>query len=124
VDNPLWTENNIRLAAVINREALRQQQAIFARLQQIRQTMTETSDIINQTLANRSSVQDRMFENYSQALRGVDTYVDSGNNTHVDLPSGFGNVWTNGSDYILSDSPGYNPNMESTGTWTQMTRKR
>ena len=123
VDNPLWTVNNIRLAAVINREALRHQQAVFARLQQIRQTMTETSDIINQTMANRSAAQDRMFEKYSQALRGVDTYVDPVNNRNIDLPSGYGNVWTNGSDYILSDSPGYNPNAGSGGNWTQMNRK-
>lgn len=126
VDNPVWTVNNIRLAAVINREQLRHQQAIFARLQQIRQTQSEISDMIWDTYQNRSKAQDRMFESYSQAFRGVETYVDPVNSRNVELPSGFGNVWTNGSDYILSDSPGYNPNSAGAGggVWTQMNPKR
>jgi len=126
VDNPVWSVNNIRLAAVINREQLRHQQAIFARLQQIRQTQSEISDMIWETYQNRSKAQDRMFESYTQALRGVETYVDPVNSRNVELPSGFVNVWTNGSDYILSDSPGYNPNSAGAGggVWTQMNRKR
>jgi hypothetical protein len=125
VDNPVWSVNNIRLAAVINREQLRQQQAIFARLRQIRETQSEISDMIWETYQNRSQAQDRMFESYSQALRGVETYVDPVNSRNVELPSGYGNVWTNGTDYILSDSAGYNPNVAGPGgTWTQMNPKR
>lgn len=124
VDNPRWTVDNIRLAAVINREQLRHQQAIFARLRQIRETQSEISDMIWQAYRDRSQAQDRMFDNYSQALRGVDTYVDPVNSRDVELPAGFGNVWTNGTDYILSDSAGYDPNVEMNGTWTQMNRKR
>jgi hypothetical protein len=124
VDNPRWTVDNIRLAAIINREQLRHQQAIFARLRQIRETQSEISDIVWQAYKDRSQAQDRMFDNYTQALRGVDTYVDPVNSRDVELPSGFGNVWTNGTDYILSDSAGYNPNAELNGTWTQMNRKR
>jgi hypothetical protein len=33
-------------------------------------------------------------------------------------------VWTNGSEYILSDSPGYNPNVGSNVVWQEMNRKR
>jgi len=126
VDNPVWSVNNIRLAAVISREQLRHQQGIFARLRQIRETQSEISDIISQTYQNKSQAQDRMFDNYTQALRGVETYLDPVNSRNVELPSGFGNVWTNGSDYILSDSSGYNPNVAGAGggTWTQMNRKR
>ena len=123
-ENPLWGVNYTRLAAVITREQLRQQQAIFARLQQIRQTMNEVDDIITQTYQNRSAAQDRMFEKYTQAYRGVDTYIDPGSNRAVELPSGYGNVWTNGSEYILSDSPGYNPNVGSNVVWQEMNRKR
>ena len=65
-----------------------------------------------------------MFDNYSQAYRGVDTYVDPVNNWNIELPTGYDNAWTNGSDYVFSDSPSYNPNVSATGNWTQMTRKR
>ena len=104
-DNPTFNVSYIRLCAVITRENLRQQQAIFARYQQIRQTLQETSDIIWQTYQNRSASQDRIFERYSEALRGVDTYIDPVNNWNVQLPTGYNNAWANGTDYVFSDSP-------------------
>lgn len=123
-DNPVFNVSFTRLCAVITRENLQHQQAIFARYQQIRNTLSETSDIIWQTYQNRSASQDRIFERYSQALRGVDTYVDPVNNYNVDLPTGYNNAWTNGTDYVFSDNPSYNPNTVLSGNWQQMTRKR
>jgi hypothetical protein len=124
-DNPAFNVGYTRMCAIITREKLRQQQAIFARYQQIRQTLAECDDIIMQVYQNRSASFDRMFDNYSQALRGVDTYVDPVNNWNIELPTGYGNAWTNGTDYVFSDSPSYNPNIGGPGgNWTQMNRKR
>jgi len=124
-DNPSFNVGYTRMCAVITREKLRQQQAIFARYQQIRQTLAECDDIIMQVYQNKSASFDRMFDNYSQALRGVDTYVDPVNNWNIELPTGYGNAWTNGTDYVFSDSPSYNPNVGGPGgNWTQMTRRR
>lgn len=123
-DNPVWQVSYTRLCALVTREKLRQQQAIFARYQQIHKTLEECNDIIWQTYQNKSAAQDRMFDSYSQALRGVDTYVDPVNNWNVELPTGYGNAWTNGTDYVFSDSPGFNPNTLSTGNWQKMTPKR
>jgi hypothetical protein len=123
-NNPVWQVSYTRLCAVVTREQLRQQQAIFARYQQIHKTLEETSDIIWQTYQNKSAAEDRIFDNYSQALRGVDTYVDPVNNWNVDLPTGYGNAWTNGSDYVFSENPGFNPNVELNGNWQRMSRKR
>jgi hypothetical protein len=123
-DNPAFNVGNTRLCAIITREKLRQQQAIFARYQQIRQTLSECDDIIMQVYQNKNASFDRMFDNYSQALRGVDTYVDPVNKWNIELPTGYDNAWTNGTDYVFSDSPSYNPNVNAGGNWTQMTRKR
>ena len=123
-DNPAFNVGYTRMCAIITREKLRQQQAIFARYQQIRQTLAECDDIIMQVYQNKSASFDRMFDNYSQALRGVDSYVDPVNNWNIELPTGYNNAWTNGTDYVFSDSPSYNPNVSGGGSWTQMTRKR
>lgn len=123
-DNPSFNVGYTRMCAIITREKLRQQQAIFARYQQIRKTLAECDDIIMQVYQNKSASFDRMFDNYSQALRGVDTYVDPVNNWNIELPTGYDNAWTNGSDYVFSDSPSYNPNVSAGGNWTQMTRRR
>jgi len=124
LENPAFYVSQTRLAAMITRENLRQQQAIFARYRQIRQTLAECDDIIMQVYQNKSASFDRMFDNYSQALRGVDTYVDPVNNWNIELPTGYSNAWTNGTDYVFSDSPSYNPNVSGGGNWTQMTRRR
>jgi hypothetical protein len=123
-DNPAFNVGYTRLCAIITREKLRQQQTIFARYQQIRQTLSECDDIIMQVYQNKNASFDRMFDNYSQALRGVDTYVDPVNKWNIELPTGYDNAWTNGTDYVFSDSPSYNPNVNAGGNWTQMTRKR
>lgn len=123
-DNPVWQVSYTRLCALVTREQLRQQQAIFARYQQIHKTLEECNDIIWQTYQNKSAAQDRMFDSYSQALRGVDTYVDPVNNWNVELPTGYDNAWTNGTDYVFSDSAGFDPNILSSGNWQKMTRKR
>jgi len=123
-DNPVWNVSYTRLCAIVTREQLRQQQAIFARYQQIHKTLEETNDIIWQTYQNKSAAEDRMFDGYIQSLRGVETYVDPVNNRNVDLPTGYDNAWTNGTDYIFSDSPNFNPNLHSSQNWQQMTRKR
>ena len=122
--NPVWSVSYTRLCAVVTREQLRQQQAIFARYQQIHKTLEECNDIIWQTYESRSAAQDRMFESYSQALRGVDSYVDPVTNRSVDLPTGYDNAWTNGTDYVFSESANFNPNVISTGNWQRLTRKR
>ncbi len=123
-DNPVWTVAYTRLCALVTREQLQQQQAIFARYRQIHQTLEECSDIVWQTLQNKSAADDRIFDSYSQALRGVDTYVDPVNNRSVDLPTGYENAWTNGTDYVFSDSPSFNPSALPGGNWQKMARKR
>jgi hypothetical protein len=123
-NNPVWEVSFTRLCAIVTREMLRQQQAIFARFQQIHKTLEECNDIIWQTYQNRSAAEDRMFDSYSQALRGVDTYLDPVSNMTVELPTGYDNAWTNGTDYVFSDNANFNPNVISTGDWHQLTRKR
>jgi hypothetical protein len=123
-NNPVWNVSYTRLCAIVTREKLRQQQAIFARYQQIHKTLEETNDIIWKTYENRSSAQDRMFDGYIQGLRGVETYVDPVNNRNIELPTGYDNAWTNGTDYVFSDNANFNPNLNSTQNWQQMTRKR
>jgi hypothetical protein len=123
-NNPVWSVSYTRLCALVTREQLRQQQAIFARYQQIHKTLEETNDIIWQTYQNKSAAEDRMFDSYIQSLRGVETYVDPVNNRNVDLPTGYDNAWTNGTDYVFSDSPNFNPNLNSSQNWQQLVRKR
>jgi hypothetical protein len=123
-DNPVWAENCIKLSATVTRDQLRQQRAIFNRMQQISKTQSEISDMIMDSYQKRSQAYDRIFDNYSEAIRGVDSYLDPINDRKIELPTGYDNAWTNGSDYIISDDAGFNPNVGSTQNWERMNRQR
>jgi hypothetical protein len=64
---------------------------------------------------------DRSAEKQIQALRGVETYIDPSSNSRVELTSGYQGAWTNGvGDYVLTDSPGFNPARDLGGSWTEL----
>ena len=123
-DNPVWGENVLKLSAMITRDQLRHQQAIFNRMQQLSRTQSEIGDMIMDSYQKRNQAYDRIFDNYSQAIRGVDSYTDPINNWKVEVPTGYDNAWTNGSDYVIAEDPGFNPNIGSTQDWQRMTRQR
>lgn len=123
-DNPRWGVEYTRLLATITREQLRQQEAIFQRMQQIHRTQEEISDMIYEGYQRRSAAQDHIFDNYIQGLRGVETYNDPVNNWKVEIPVGYENAWTNGIDYVFSDNMQFDPNKGTTQNWQKMERQR
>ncbi|MEW6721108.1 MAG: hypothetical protein AB1346_11720 [Thermodesulfobacteriota bacterium] len=124
LENPAWAEAGTRLAATVTREQLRHQQAVFDRMQQIRRSQQEVSDMIVKGYRQRSAAQDRIFDKYSEAVRGVDTYRDPVNDREIQLPTGMRNAWTDGSEYVFSDQSDFNPNVGSNKNWQRMERKR
>jgi hypothetical protein len=69
--------------------------------------------------ANES--QDRISRNYSEYIRGVETYRNPYEDRPIQLPSGYDGVWVNRSgEYLLSNQPGFNPNAGSTTEWRRM----
>jgi hypothetical protein len=63
-----------------------------------------------------------MADDFSNSILGIQSYNNPVDGTTVELPSGYSNAWTNSlGDYVLSDSPSYNPNTESNLNWQQMT---
>jgi len=123
-DNPNWQTSCTKLSAVITRDQINQQNAIFARMQEIHRTQQETSDLIVKSYQQQSAAYDHIFENYDQSIRGVETYTDPDSHSKVELPYGYEDAWTNGTDYIMSGNPGYNPNVGSTQTWQRLARQR
>jgi hypothetical protein len=76
MENPAWSLANIKLAASTTRDQLCQKRGIFNRMQQIRQTQLEVDDMIMDIYKKRNMAYDRIFDNYREAIRDVETYVD------------------------------------------------
>jgi hypothetical protein len=95
------------------------------RLSDVSRTLSDTSDMVMSGYESRSASYDRMSDNWSEAMRGVDSYVTSGGGAGVELPGGYEHAWTNGlGEYVVTDSSFLNPNDYAPGSWERMQRGR
>ncbi len=71
----------------------------------------------------RQEIYDRLSQDWSEAIRGVETYYDPYKGYGVELPSHYAHAWANSrGEYILTDDPNFNPNVDTDSTlnWEQM----
>ncbi len=69
----------------------------------------------------RQAVQDKVVQAQSDGIRGVDRFVDPHSGNEVELPSGYGKAWANNlGEYIVTESPSYDPNVGSNLHWEAM----
>jgi hypothetical protein len=84
----------------------------------------EMMEIITRGYEQRQAVQDRMHDQFSRYIRGVERYVDP-SGRGVDLSAGYRYVWGNGmGEYILTDDPWYDPARTSGQKWTRLDKVR
>jgi hypothetical protein len=93
------------------------------RLSDVSRTLSDTSDMIMSGYQSRSASYDRMSQGWSEAMRGVDSYVDPIGGRSVELPGGYQHAWTNGlGEYVLTDSSFLQPGQFAPGNWAVMRR--
>ena len=73
----------------------------------------------------RQAAKDRAVEDFSDYVLGVDRYTDPHAGREVQLPSGYGHAWANDlGEYIVTESPSFNPNVGSSQHWEPMRPSR
>jgi hypothetical protein len=119
--NPQWFNKYTQLTTYLIQNQIKRINAIGEISRIISKTSNEISDMMMETYTNRQNAYDRISENFSQTIRGVDPYYDPIEQKTVELPSGYDNAWTNSrGEYILADDPNFNPNVESNLNWQPM----
>jgi hypothetical protein len=122
--SPRWFSKYNQVVEYLIQQQIRQIHSVGELSRIISRTHNEISDMMMETYNNRQQVYDRLSENFSQYVRGVDEYYDPVEQRRVELPSGYNEGWVNGlGEYILSDNPNYNPNVESNQSWQRMEKK-
>jgi hypothetical protein len=120
--NPAWTAVVQQVSQGLTSNTINSIHQIGALSHQISRNFNEVSDMNMKGWEERSAVYDRVSENFSQTIRGVDPYYDPNTGQNVELPSGFTQAWSTPlGEYIVSDDPNFNPNIGSTQTWTPLT---
>jgi hypothetical protein len=113
VSNFLSNMNNIAVQGAMERSRI------------WREAGQQISATISESYQRQQAVQDRAAQQFSQAIRGVETYADPATGTRVELSGGYDNAWVNGrGEYLLSDSPGFNPAVALQENWRQLKKVR
>ena len=90
----------------------------------ISQTHNEISDTMHQSWQRRQASEDRIHKQWTQSMRGVEEYHNPIEGRPVELPGGYREAWINGNgEYILSDNPNFNPNVQAGGDWRKLQRQ-
>lgn len=73
---------------------------------------------------SRQATYDRLATDRSRQIRDVDAYYDPHKEEVVELPAGYGNAWANNlGEYIVTEDPGFNPNIDSNLHWEPMPQR-
>jgi len=77
-----------------------------------------------QHFKTRGDVYDEVSQKFGDNTLGIDRYYDPHEGKEVELPSGYNYAWSNNNgEYIMSDSPNFNPNVGSNLHWEPLKRK-
>ncbi len=123
--NLQWFNKYNQVVQMLVQQQIRNIQRVGELSRYIAKTSNEISDMMRKSYEERQASQDRINQNFSQYIRGVETYRDPDRGESVELPSGYNNAWYNGStnEYLVTESQLYNPNVEASGNWTKLEKK-
>lgn len=119
--NPKWFAKVVNTKEQLAQAAIRGIQAI-GRIGDI--AARAGSDLREEQQADwerRQAAKDKAVENFGDYVLGVERFTDPHADKEVQLPSGYGHAWANDlGEYVLTDDPSYNPNIESNQHWQEM----
>ncbi len=123
--NPVWYSKYNQVIEYLAQQQIQQIKSIGQLSRILSQTSNEISDMMMESYNQRQQVNERISENFSQYIRGVDVYYNPLESKRVELPAGYDNVWVNSlGEYVVSDNPNYNPNVGSNLTWQKIERAK
>lgn len=122
--NPLWYSKYSQVIEYLARMQIQRIHSVgeFSRI--LSQTRNEISDMMMESYNQRQEVNDKINQNFSDYMLGIDRYYDPYSEQQVELPSGYKQAWANNlGEYIVSDDPDFNPNQVSNQNWQELERK-
>jgi hypothetical protein len=117
-----WLNKYNQLVYYLIQNQIKQIQSIGQLSNILAQTSDEISDSNLKDWEQRQSVNDQIATDFCNQILEIQPYNNPIDGTTVDLPSGYSSVWTNSlGEYVLGDSPSFNPNIGSNMDWQPMT---
>jgi hypothetical protein len=123
--NPPWFAKVVNTKEILAQKTMKGIKAIGKIGESVAQAGSKMREDQQRDWERRQQVYDRIARNASDNIRGVDRYYDSRAGKEVELPSGYGTAWANNlGEYVVTESPSYNPNVGSNLHWEQLSPVR
>ena len=121
--NPDWFNRYIQISNGMIQNQIGHINQIGQLSRSISQSNNQISDMIMSSYYQRQETMDHISANFSQTIRGVDEYYSPFEDHGVELPGGYDHAWANAlGEYIVTDDPNFNPNINSNQKWEPMRR--
>ncbi len=118
--NPEWANRVLQNALAIQQIELK---GVRDRSRIISQSANEIADMQMQGWQARQRSEDRVFDSITQSIRGVETYRNPATGETIDLSNEYGRAWVNNrGEYLVSDSPDFNPTVTLKEEWKPLER--
>jgi hypothetical protein len=119
--NPQWFAKVVNTKEQITQMMIQGIQAVGRMGSIIAQAGSELRADQQSAWEQRQKTKDRLVNNFCDNIRGVQRYYDPFEEKQVELPNNYGYAWANNSgEYVVTDSPSYNPNVGSNLHWEQI----
>jgi PDZ domain-containing protein len=121
-----WFDQYMAVSQILVQGANQTQAQVMERARIQRAASQHVSETIRSAYQARQATMDQVARNYDEkAVRGVQAYRNPLDGSRVEVPDQYEHVWTNPQgDYIYSNSPGYNPNLDSNLHWQELEKAR
>ncbi|MBW2598119.1 MAG: hypothetical protein JRC55_05750 [Deltaproteobacteria bacterium] len=121
--NPLWEYKISQLYYAMTQQQKQMLRSIGEVSRYISRTNDQISDSLYQSYKQRDAIYDRVSNNWSDAIRSVDTYQDPINGVEVEVPNTYEKAWTDGNEYIFTNDRFFDPNQNAGPNWTPLERR-
>lgn len=119
--NPRWFAKVANVREMMAQNAIRGIQAIGRIGDMVARAGSNLREDQMRDWERRQQANDRIVQNFTDNIRGVERFNDPFAGKEVELPSGYGRAFANNlGEYIVTDSPSYNPNIGSNLHWEEM----
>jgi len=122
--NPQWYGRYMQVSQFMIQNQIQQIHHIGQISQIISRTSDQISDMIMDSYYQRQGTLNRLSDQFSRAIRGVDEYYDPFEERGVELLGGYDRAWSNAlGEYILTSDANFDPNIGSNLNWEAMERR-
>jgi hypothetical protein len=122
--NPQWYAKYSNVIEYMAQQQITQIKSVGEFSRMLSRMSDQISDEKMQLYKERGEVYDKVSQQFSDNMLGIDRYYDPYEGKDVELPSGYNHAWSNNNgEYIMSDNPDFNPNIGSNLNWEPLKRK-